>query len=56
MCVCVCVSVCLCVLFGPVKQKLGVIPSGPKKKKKKFNSEHLNFLGKELNVTDITEQ
>ena len=24
--------------------------------KKTFNSEHLNFPGKELNVTDITEQ
>ena len=24
--------------------------------KKAFNSEHLNFPGKELNVTDITEQ
>ena len=29
----------------------------PKKKKKNtFNSEHLNFPGKELNVIDITEQ
>ena len=37
------------VLFGPVKQELGVIPSG----QKTFNSEHLNFSGKELNVTDI---
>ena len=27
-----------------------------KKKKKTFNSEHSNFPGKELNVTDITEQ
>ena len=43
------------VLFGPVKPELGVIPSGPKKKTT-FNSEHLNFPGKELNVTDITEQ
>ena len=33
----------------------GVIPSG-QKKKKTFISEHLNFSGKELNVTDITEQ
>ena len=51
--------VCVCVLFGPVKPELGVVPSGQKKKKKKkktFNSEHLNFPGKELNVTDITEQ
>ena len=24
--------------------------------KKTFNSEHLNFSGKELNVTDITER
>ena len=42
------------VLFGPVKAVLGVIPSG--QKKKTFNSEHLNFPGKELNVTDVTEQ
>ena len=39
------------VLFGPVKLELGVIPPG----QKKCNSEHLNFPGKELNVTDITE-
>ena len=39
------------VLFGSVKPELGVIPSG---EKKTFNSEHLNFPGKELNVTDIT--
>ena len=39
------------VLFGSVKPELGVIPSGQTK-----NSEHLNFPGKELNVTDITEQ
>ena len=36
------------------------MPSGQKKKKKKkkktFNCEHLNFPGKKLNVTDITEQ
>ena len=47
------------VLFGPVKLEVGVISPGQKKKKKKkkkFNSEHLNFPGKELNVTDITEQ
>ena len=31
----------------------GGIPSG---QKKPFNYEHLNFPGKELNVTDITEQ
>ena len=43
------------VLFGPVKPELGVIPSG-QKKKKTFNSEHLNFPGKELNATDITDQ
>ena len=46
------------VLFGLVKPELGVIPSGQKKKQKQktFNSEHLNVPGKELNVTDITEQ
>ncbi len=50
--------VCVCVLFGPVKPELGVIPSGKKKqqKNKTFNSEHLKFPGKELKVTDITEQ
>ena len=48
------VCVCVCVLFGPVKPEFGVIPSGQKKKRKKtFNSEHSNFPGKELNVTDI---
>ena len=41
-------------IFGPVKLELGAIPSG--QKKKTFNSEHLNSPGKELNVTDITEQ
>ena len=41
------------VLFGPVKPELGVIPSG---QKIPFNCEHLNIPGKELNVTDITEQ
>ena len=40
-------------LFGPVKPELGVIPSG---QEKLFKSEHLNFPGKELSVTDITEQ
>ena len=39
-------------LFGPVKPELGGIPSG----QKTFNCEPLNFSGKELNVTDITEQ
>ncbi len=38
-------------LFGPVKPELGVIPLG----QKIFNSEHLNFPGKGLNVTDITK-
>ena len=40
----------ICVLFGPVK------PVNQDKKKKTFNSELLNFPGKELNVTDITGQ
>ena len=39
-------------LFGPVKPGSRIIPSG----QKSFNYEHLNFPGKELNVTDITEQ
>ena len=38
-------------IFGPVQPELGVIPSG---QKKHSNSEHLNFPGKELNVTDVT--
>ena len=42
------------VLFSSVKRELGLILSG--QKKKTFNSEHLNFPGKELNVIDITEQ
>ena len=46
-----CVGVCGCVLFGPVKPELRVIPTG--QKKKKFNSEDLNFPGKELNVTEL---
>ena len=41
------------VLFGPVKPELG---SNSIRTRKLFKSEHLNFPGKELNVTDITEQ
>ena len=44
-------NIILRVLFGPVKPEFGVNPSGQKKKKKKkkktFNSEHLNFPGKD---------
>ena len=40
------------VVFNPVKPESGIIPSG----QKSFNYEHLNFPGKELNVTNITEQ
>ena len=43
---------CMYVLFSPDKLELEIMPSG----QKTFNSEHLNFPGKELNVTDITEQ
>ena len=39
------------VLFGLVKLEFF-----HQDKKKTFNSEHLNFPGKELNVTDIKEQ
>ena len=46
------VCVCVCVFFGPVKPELGLIPSG----QKLFSCEHLNFPGKEISVTDITEQ
>ena len=52
ICVCVCVSVCV-YYSGPVNPELGVLPPG---QKKIFNSEPLNSPGKELNVTDITEQ
>ena len=47
---CVCVCVCVCVSFSPVKLELGMIPSG------QLNYSTLNLPGKELNVTDITEQ
>ena len=40
------------VLFGPVKPELGVIPSGQENHSK---AGHLDFPGKELNVTNITE-
>ena len=41
------------VLFGPVKSELGVILSVQENHSK---AEHLNFPGRELNVTNITEQ
>ena len=41
------------VLFGPVKPELGVIPSAPENLSR---AEHLIFSGRELNVTNITEQ
>ena len=50
--VCIYIYIYICILFGPVKPKSVIIPSG----QKSFNYEHLNFPGKELNVTDITEQ
>ena len=56
MYVCVCVCVCIyiyIVLFGPVKPKLGVIPSGQENHSR---AEHLNFPGRELNVINFTEQ
>ena len=43
----------ICVLFGPVKPELRVIPSGQENHSR---AEHLNFLGKELNVINFTEQ
>ena len=51
--VCVCVCVCVCVFFSPVKLESGIIPSG---QLNYSNFERLNLPGKELNVTDITEQ
>ena len=54
MCVCVCVCVCVRtrVLFSPVKPASEIISS----RQKSYNYEHLNFPGKELNLTDIAEQ
>ena len=40
------------VLFSSVEPESRIIPP----EQKSFNYEHLNFPGKELNVTDITEQ
>ena len=40
------------VLFGPVKP----VGSNSIRTRKLFKSEHLNFPGKELNVTDNTEE
>ncbi len=37
-------------------QELNLCGSVHFQDKKSFNYEHLNFSGKELNVTDITEQ
>ena len=53
VCVCACVCVCVCVFFRPVKPEMGIIPS---ERLNYSNFEHLNLPGKELNVTDITEQ
>ena len=39
-----------------IRSSLTRIGSNSIKTKKQFISEHLNFPGKELNVTDITEQ
>ena len=48
----ICVYMCI-VLFDSVKPELGVIPSGQENHSK---AEHLNFPGREINVTNITEQ
>ena len=45
--------VCVCAFFSPVNPKLGIIQSG---QLNYSNLEYLNLPGKELNVTDITEQ
>ena len=45
--------VCMYVLFSPLKPESA---NNSVRTKKSFNYEHLNFPGKELNVTDITEQ
>ena len=49
MCVCVCVFVYYSVQLNRSWEEFH-------QDKKIFNSEHLNFPGKELNVSDITEQ
>ena len=41
------------VFFSPVNPGSGIIPSG---QLNYCNFEHLNLSGKELNVTDITEE
>ena len=46
------IYICMYLLFSLVKLESGINPSG----QKSFNYEHLNFPGKELNITDITEQ
>ena len=49
---CVCVCVCVCIIHA---SKTGV-GNNSVRTKKSFNYEHLNFPGKELNETDISEQ
>ena len=49
MCVCVCVCVCYSVQLNRSREWFC-------QDKKSFNYEHLNFPGKELTVTDTTEQ
>ena len=48
MCVCVYIYIYIVVLFNPVKPELGVIPSGQENHSR---AEHLNFPGRELNVS-----
>ena len=45
--------VCVYILFSPDKPESGIIRRGTVKL---FNYKHLNLPGKELNVTDFTEQ
>ena len=49
MCVCVCV-------FVVIQSSQTGVGNNFVRTIKSFNNEHLNFPGKELNVTDITEQ
>ena len=55
MCVCVSVRMSACVLVYYSAQ-LNRSREYFRQDKKPFNYEDLNFPGKELNVTDITEQ
>ena len=43
-------------IYSIIRSSENGIGSNSIRTKKPFNSEHLNFPGKELNVSDISEQ